>query len=101
MDGSLRNSKDLSTAGKLTYISLDAARCEVRFRPFAETVQTTIGDTPDAALRLLHSAQRELYELAELLPDPSENEATPLIERLSEALNRNSVRTKVPEMDRD
>jgi hypothetical protein len=100
-DGRLRDWKDLSPSGKLEYICLDAIRCDVPFEPFSETVRTTIADAPDAALRLLHSAQRELHELEKMLPDPNGTESTPLVERLREALNRDSELSKSPELDRD
>jgi hypothetical protein len=101
-DGTWRDWKDLSVEGKLAYISLDAARCDVPFPVFEEAVRMTVEDTEDAAIRLLHNVRQELHELAELLPDSSGTESTPLADRLREALNRESGPiAKEPELDRD
>jgi hypothetical protein len=49
-------------------------------------VKDTIGDGDDAALRVVMAGQKELHQLAKLLPDDGQTFPTPLVERFKEIL---------------
>ncbi|HUY88410.1 MAG TPA: hypothetical protein VMV10_06730 [Pirellulales bacterium] len=87
IDGSHNTWTNLSAAGKLEYIALDAASLDVPFKAFAEVARDVIGDNKDAALRVLFENQKELHALGELLPDDGRIEPTPLVERFKEILD--------------
>lgn len=85
-DGSLHQWADLSAAGKLEYIALDAVYWDVPFKAFAEVARDVIGGDTDAALQLAFEHQKELHGLAKLLPDDGRIEPTAMIDQLKEML---------------
>jgi hypothetical protein len=87
MDGDHRPWDQLSAAAKLQYIALDAARCDVPIKAFAEVVKDTIGDVGEAALRVVLNNQKELHAIAKLFPDDRRTEPTPLVERVKNMLD--------------
>jgi len=87
MDGDRLPWADLSAAAKLQYIALDAVRHDVPFKPFSEVVKKTIGDVPEAALRVVLDGQIELHAIAELFPADGRTEPTPLVEQVKEMLD--------------
>jgi hypothetical protein len=99
-DGSPRTWPELSAEGKLSYIARDAAFYEVPFERFAEAARDVLSDQPPAAreeasLRLLYSADRELHEMAKLLPDdPGTTYPPPLADQLHSLLDRYEARLK-------
>jgi hypothetical protein len=86
-DSEHRHWAELSAAGKLQYIVRDAALCDVAFEPFSQSVKEAIGDVGDAALRVVFESQKELYAIAELLPEDRRIEGTPLVERVQEVMD--------------
>lgn len=97
MDGSLRRWRELSAEAKLEYLARDAALYGVPFEAYAQAVRETLADsTPadreEAALRLVLRSTHELHGLETLLPQDGRIEPPPpLIERLREALGKQSL----------
>jgi hypothetical protein len=87
MDGDHRPWDQLSGAAKLQYIALDAARCDVPIKAFAEVVKDTIGDVGEAALRVVLNNQKELHAIAKLFPDDGRTKPTPLVEEVKDMLD--------------
>jgi hypothetical protein len=87
MDGDRLPWAELSATAKLGYIARDAAFSGVGFEPFAEMVKDTIGDSVEAALRVVLDGQKELHAIAKLLPDDGRIEPTPLVEQVKEILD--------------
>jgi hypothetical protein len=81
-DGEHRLWDEMSAVGKLRQIASNAAYYDVPFMPFAEMVHDALGSagmTPleVAALRVVWRDERELYELACLIPDDGRTESGP------------------------
>lgn len=86
IDGELRTWKDLSPAGKLSYIARDAALCATPFKVFAEAVRESIATAAieEAALGTVLRNAHEQLSLAKLLPPDGRLESTPLVDGFKE-----------------
>jgi hypothetical protein len=90
-DGTWRTWRDLSPEAKLSYIARDAVLDGVSPERFASAVRDVLGELPvaareEAALRQVLESQRQLHQLAALLPPDDRTESVPLVDRFEEVL---------------
>jgi hypothetical protein len=103
-DGEYRPWKELSAEGRLGQLAVNAAHAGVPFEAFAQEARAALGHLPaaareEAALRLALRNEKELHQLAKLLPDHDRVEPYPLLEQLRDILD--DYRRTVAELSGD
>jgi hypothetical protein len=88
-DDQLRDWSELSPEAKLAYLARDAAREGVSARRFAEAARgflrsLTPEEQVEAALGFALGLEKEMHELARLLPPDADIHGTPLVQRFRE-----------------
>jgi hypothetical protein len=94
-DDAWRHWPELSPERKLSYLAFDAAYFEMPVERLAAAVRDMMGDQPAAVreevlLGVLLDRERELHEVARLLPGDGRTEPTPLIGRIRQWLGIDS-----------
>jgi hypothetical protein len=103
-DGEYRPWKELSAEGQLRQLASNAAYYDVPFEAFAREARDTLGHLPpaareEAALRLALRSEKELHQLAKLLPEHDRTEPYPLVKQLRDTLDY--YRERVAELSGD
>jgi hypothetical protein len=103
-DGEYRAWNDLSAEGKLWQLAGNAAYSDVSFEAFAREARDVLGHLPpaareEAALWLALRNEKELHQLAKLLPEHDRLEPYPLVEQLRDTLDY--YRGRVAELSGD